>query len=434
MKNIYLCFILTFSSFLPSIAQEKLTLQDAVAQALENNFSIKISKTNVALAENNYTLGNAGFLPVVDVSASQTNSINNVNQVFLTGPPNERINAKTSTSSAGINLNWTIFDGLGMFMVRNGLEQNIESGKANLKITVQNTVRDVYVAYYNIIQQNQRLKSLQNNLLISNSRLTLAKDKYEIGTVSKVEYLNAQVDYNTDKSAILRQEQSITNSKIRLNRILAREVNVDFQIEDSIIIKTDLQLDELSTQAKKNNLEIQAAEINKNIAEYQFKDIKSQRYPTISLNSSYNFVKSTSQAGFLQSSQSYGLTYGISARMNVFNGFNQRRLEQNAQISIDLNDQNIGLLELQLDAQISETYNNYRNGINLANIEKENLVIALQNVDIALDRYKIGVSTPIELREVQRNVVATESRLIDAVYEAKIAEIELLRLNGELIK
>lgn len=417
-----------------AVAQEMLDLSQALGIALENNYAIKIAKTQQQLAQSNFNRGNAGFYPRLTANLTQNFGRTDVRQEFATGSVQQRIGAASNTLIGNLNLNWTLFDGLAMFAAYERLGEQKKITDLNLLQNVETTARNVTVAYFDIIQQQQRLKSFQNNLLISAKRLELAKDRYEIGSGSKIEYLNAQVDYNADRSDIIRQELSIKNSKIRLNRILLRASDTDFSINDSILVNPDLSYNALLEAARANNLAIRLAKQNRKVSEIQYREVRADRLPTISLNVDYTFTRASSEAGILLRSNNLGLVLGLNASFNIFNGRNQHRLEQNAKINILLNEQQQADLMAELERSVTELFNSYQNSLLLAELEKENLIIAAQNVEVALERYKLGVTTFLELREVQRNVIAAENRLIDAIYQAKLAEIELLRLTNNLVR
>ncbi|MCS6822600.1 MAG: TolC family protein [Microscillaceae bacterium] len=415
-------------------AQNELKLSEAIAYAIQNNYSLKVAKSQVQIEQNNNTLGNAGFLPTLTSITVFNGRSENVKQKFISGNTNERNAAATRNFNTTLNLNWTIYDGGLMFVNRQRLGLITDISENILKDQIENTIFQVCLAYYNIIQQKQRLKSLENNLLISQQRLDLAKSKYEIGTGSKVEFLNAQVDFNTDKSAILSQKQQIVNAKIALNTLIVRPLETDFEINDSLVLAPKLTWETLWNEAKTNNISLKTTQMQRQMSELNLRATQALRLPQVDLNANGSFNYLTSQAGFLVSSRNFGVGYGLTATFNIFNGFNQNRLEQNAKLQILMQDQQLKNQTLNLESQLLQIFKHYENVILLAQLEKENLEIARQNVAIALERYKVGASTPLELREVQRNVITTESRLIEALFNAKVAELNLLRLSGGLIQ
>jgi outer membrane protein TolC len=351
-----------------------------------------------------------------------------------TPEPRDFSNTKNSNLQAGAALNWTIFNGMGMFIAYQRLAELRAAGDENTQLAVENTVADVSNAYYNIVQQKERVEALNTALAISDQRLQLAKAQYEVGSGSKLNYLAAQVDYNTDKSTLLLQEQQLRNARTTLNQLLGRAPSTAFDISDTIIVNTQLDFEAIRQEALRNNPALKLAERSRSLAGLDRRLIQSERYPQVNLFSGYTHGSQNNQAGFLSRQTTDVVNYGVSASVFLFNGFNIRRRVQNARIVEYIREDEIQSLRVDLESGLQQAYENYRNALELIKLEQANLDVARQNVDIALERYRIGVATALELREVQRNSVATASRLIDAAYNAKLAEIELQRLSSSIIQ
>ncbi len=419
-----------------------MTLDEAIAQALETNYSIKISKARQAQAHNDNTRGNAGMLPVVSGNAQKIYNLANINQVFFpingsVRDPLSLTGINTNNSNSNIAATWTIFDGLGMFATAERLKEIENLGKTNVKIAIENTVAQVCVAYYDIIRQKQRLKALKNALDISKTRRELAKVNYEVGTSSKSDYLAAQVDFNQDEAAVVGQEQSLQNAKVNLNAQLLRDMATDFMVSDTIIFNKNLVLSQLRQNTLIRNPNLTVLELGKQVAILAEKETRSFRMPQIDLVGGLAYTTSANNAtsGFgIKNGDNTALNYGARVSINIFDGYNQKRREQNAKINTTIAHYQIGDLKNQLQAFLERTFNVYQNSLKLYNLEAQNLKIAKQNVGLAFERYKFGNSTPIEFREAQRNAVATESRLIEAAFNVKITEIELLRLSSSIME
>ena len=419
-------------------AQGILLHEEAIKIALENTYSIKIAKSNQKIAENNNTLGNAGMLPTV---TGNINKIYNINSITLglfdpNLPTIERSGVANNTGGTGINAIWTLYDGLGMFIARDRLRELQKTTVTQLESSIENSVAQVSNAYYDIIRQSRRVKNLKQGLYISNDRLKLAKDRYEVGQSSKVDFLSAQVDYNEDKAALIATEQALESSKINLNSLLIRNLQTDFNTLDTIIFDKNLSLELLREATLKQNPNLLLAEQNKRLAEFDLKLQKAAQYPQIDLLTGYNYNLSNNGAGPPQgtkSLQSFALNFGLRASINIFDGYNQKRRIQNAKIGQEIASYQEGDLRNQLNTTLERTFLGYKNALELIKLETENYKIARQNIDIAFERYKVGNSTAYELREVQRNAVAAETRLIESEFNAKITEIELLRLSSKIL-
>jgi outer membrane protein TolC len=439
MKRFLPFLLLTLLPSFLSFSQELLTLENAISTALEKNYAIKIARSREAIAHNDNTRGNAGMLPVVTGSSQANFNNNSVNQTFFplgttTRDPLIQSGVHNRNSASGVNMVWTVFDGMGMFATAERLREIEQLGKTNVRINIENTVAQVAAAYYDIIRQKQRLESLKDALDISNTRRELAKANYEVGTTSKSEYLAAQVDYNQDEAAVVAQEQFLKNSKVNLNSLMLRDFNADFNVPDTIVFRKDLDIAQLQQNLKGQNPNLLAAGQTRKIAEINEKEIRAIRYPQVDVLGSYTYSTLNNEVGFgVKSSKSGSLNYGARLVVPIYDGYNQRRREQNAKINTIITGYQEDDLQNQLLTALERAYISYRNSVQLFDFEDRNLKIARQNVDLAFERYKFGNSTAIEFREAQRNAVASESRLIEAAYNVKVTEIELLRLSSSIV-
>lgn len=413
-------------------AQEILTLEDAVKIALENNYEIKISKNDLRIDQTNVAVGNAGMLPIVTANVVDNNGVQNASQTRTDGTVTALDNARNNSLNYGVGLDWTVFDGFRMFARYDQLKELQKLGEAELKLTIITKISDVNETYFDLVQQQQQLAALDTTIVISNQRLTLAQNRFTIGKASKLEVLNAQVDLNTDTTALLRQKELYANTKVLLNQILARDSKIDFKVIDAISVDTSLELAALNDLAIKQNPQLQAQIINKNVSELQLKQIKGARYPTLRLNTGYNFAETQSSIGFTTQTSSRGLTYGFTASMNIFDGFSQNRNEKIAKIQIENSQIAIDQQSLALNSQLTTAYQTYLTNIQLIDLEDKNETIAKQNLDITLDKFRIGTITTLEFRTAQLNYVNAKVRNSDAQFQAKLSEIALKELAGNL--
>lgn len=413
-------------------AQEKLTLEQAVQLALENNFDIKLTKNSAELAKNNFTRANAGMLPVLTGNFSTNNSVSNTKQTLSNGQTQERNGARNSNLVYGPVLNWQVFDGMAMFARYDQLRELERLGESNFKVTIQTTVADVINNYYDLVQQQQQIKALTGALDISRLRLKNSNNRYLIGRAAKLEVLAASVDLNTDTTNLLRQIDVYRGTKIRLNQLLAREISLDFTVIDTIIIQNNLQLADLQNSAGLQNPALQSALINKRISELNLKQVKAARYPVVSVNSGYNFNKSTSELGFARNSIGRGFNYGLTASVNIFNGSLQKASERNAFIEIQNANLEFNKINQSISAQIMSLYQSFQTNIALVKLEQQNQEIARQNLEITMEKFRLGSVAPLEFREAQKNYIDASTRNTNAQFEAKLAEVSLQQLAGTL--
>ena len=432
-KILFQSFILILFSVATANAQEVLTLQSAVKIALENNYEIKIATNNLTIEKTKVAIGNAGMLPTVTANIVDNNGIQNSSQTRQDGTKTELDNAKNNSLTYGVGLDWTIFDGMRMFAKLDQLKELQNLGEAQLKLTIITRISEVTAAYYDLVQQQQQLAALDTTIVISKQRLTLAQNRFTIGKASKLEVLNAQVDLNTDQVALLRQKELYANSKILLNQLLARDVTTDFKVIDELQVDISLLLPELRTLAEKQNPQLEAQIINKRISELQLKQIKAARYPTVKVNTAYNFSESQSSLGFVSQSHSRGLNYGFSASLNIFDGYSQNRNEKIAKIQIENSKITIEQQNMALNSQLATSYQTYLTNLELIALEENNQAIAKQNLNITLDKFRIGTITTLEFRTAQLNYVNATVRYSNAQFQGKLSEIALRELAGNLI-
>ena len=430
--------IFTFTALFLGISlmqsQEVLTVEEAVKIALENNFEIKIASNDLKIDEQNVSLANAGILPNLDANVVNNNSVLNTTQTQLDGTERELDNARNMNLSYGVALNWTVFDGMRMFARHNQLKELEKLGDAELKLTILTKISDVITTYYDIVQQQQQLVALDTTIIISKARIETAKNRYTIGKASKLEMLNAEVDLNTDTTAFLRQQETYANTKILLNEILARDPKTEFKVVEEVQIDENLVLPDLMTLAEKQNPQLQAQVINKRIAELELKQIKGDRYPTIGISSGYNFTRSEASLGFITQSSGRGFVYGINATMNIFNGGLQNRNERIAKLQVENSQILIDQQKLALDTQLSTAYQTYRTNLQLSKLEAKNEAIAKENMDITFEKFRIGTitNTTLEFRTAQINYINAKVRNSNAQFQAKISEVALKELAGNL--
>lgn len=431
LYKIQLLLLICFSIF-NSNAQEVLTLEDAVKIALENNYEIKISKNDLRIDQSNVAYGNAGMLPKLTANVVDNNNVQNTSQTRIDGTVNELDNAKNNNLTYGVGLDWTIFDGFKMFAKLDQLKALQKLGEAELKLTIITKISDVNATYYDLVQQQQQLAALDSSIVISNQRVALAQNRYTIGKASKLEVLNAQVDLNTDTTMLLRQKELYANTKTLLNQILARDPKTEFKVIEQITVDDKLLLPELQSLAEKQNPILEAQILNKKVAELQLKQVKGDRYPVLRLNSAYNFSESESSLGFVTQSSAKGFNYGFTATLNLFDGFAQNRNEKIAKIQIENSTIAIEQQTQALATTLTTSYQTYLTNLELSKLEEKNEAIAKQNLDITLEKFRIGTIATLEFRTAQLNYINAKVRNSNAQFQAKLSEIALKELAGNL--
>ena len=422
------------------LAAPPLSLQQAIAEALQHNYGIQLARLDERVANNNVTRGNAGQLPSLTGNFTRTFNNLNINQKFGENDPRVVNGATSNALNTNVTLGWTLFDGLGMFIAYDRLKTQRQQQQQLTRATVEENVEDVTNAYYDVVRQAGKITSLEEALKIGQARLDLTQAQVSVGVSAKVELLTAQVDYNADRSLLLQQQQALSAAKITLNNLLGRAPRVDFAPTDSLVVTRDLQEETVTAGIKANNPRLTQARLGVDVATYDRRLVHAARFPEIGLVSGYGLTRNINNAAFagtvLTSSTNrvQGLNYGVTASVPIFNGFNLRRREQNARVVEEQSQLSLAQTTLRLDADAATAFAQYQNFLQLLDLEETNIQLARQNVEIALERYRLGLLTPLALREAQRNQLAAETRLLDIRYSAKQAETALRRLSGSLVR
>ncbi len=429
------CFVFCYLAFTVAVKAQNaplLTLKDAVEIALKNNYNIKLAKNDSTITKNNVTRGNAGFLPVVSGNLTSANSIQNTTTSRINSATTSFNNSHNTNIAYGVGLNWTIFNGFAMFANYDQLKALDKLSAITSRDTVLQTLTSVIGTYYNLINQNEILLSLKGAMRISKTQLHYASDKFGVGTASKLDVLNAQVNVNTDTANYLTQLQQFKSTKIQLNQLLIRSLQTDFSVADTIIVDEKLVLADIINGADTQNPKILSAQINRQLAEINLRQVKATRYPQVGVNTAYNFSSSASPSGALLSQEAHGLNYGLTASINIFNGFNQSRRETNAKIQIDNSEIMAKQVRLGIEAQINSLFVSYLSGLDLTKLGQDNTAVAKHNLDISLEKYRLGNITPLEIRQAEENYIDAQVKFFAAQYQAKAAEVTLKQITNNI--
>lgn len=417
-------------------AQDTLDVEQAIRMALENNFSIRIARNNAEISSNNNTLGNAGFLPSVTASGGVNRSVqDNVTNYSAAGIPDRNDkDATTTVYNYGIDASWTIFDGLSMFATADRLDLLENLSEVQARMQVEQVLADIISTYFQVVGQQQAYNVLKNTVEVSQERIRIAETKLDLGSGSEYDLLQAKADFNADRAALIRANTGLKQAKILVNQLLAEDLGGAFNVQANIELAPKLDIESLMQEAMAQNSELTAARLNESVAETEIKEITGEWFPQITLGAGYGYSKTESSTGFAEFSETKGLNFGITASIELFDGFNKKRRRQNA--LIELKNEQLRLEEQQLIVQtrLKQTYEQYSDAIDLIELERENLQYTQQSLDIALERFRLGTINSVELREAQLSLLNAENRLIAAQIEAKAAETELLRLSGRLLQ
>ncbi len=415
-------------------AQEILTKKEALEIALENNYGVQIANNNVEVAKNNASLYNTGYLPTV--SANSAANYNNSNQEveFQDGTETKVDGAETKTYNASIGLNYTLFDGLGRRYNYKQLKESYNLSELQARETIENMYLQLFTTYFQIARLSENSNNLNQALAISKQRLERANYQYEYGQSTKLELLNAEVDVNNDSINFINSKQQYFNSKRDLNIILGTEKGIDYEVETDVDFISLLSFDELFRKAIENNVILRQADKNIAINELNVKLNRSDYLPSLGLTTSYGWNKSVNPpTSFFAGANSTGLNAGLNLTWNLFDGGSTKTRVANAKIALEnqqiLKDQQIEVLKNNLN----NAYDSYQNALFVLHAQEKNVLTNQNNFDRSEERYKLGQITSIEFRLAQVNLLNSQTAYSNAKYDAKLLELELLQLSGDLL-
>jgi len=418
--------------------QQLVTLQDAIAATLRNNYDILLVKTDSAAAAIDKEYIYAGFLPTVNGIVSRTQNTSTQKQVLVDHSTRTGKDVQNINLNAAVNLNWVLFDGLQMFAIRDRLNQQFDLEKINLNNQVVNSTAEVVNAYYIIVRQKQQLKAIEEQMSINEERVKLADRKLSVGLGTKPELLQAKVDLNAQKAIHLQQQTIMEQAKEELNQLTGMRLPAFYEVTDSIPINDSYHIEDIQNNIEQTNLTIQQYAKNVDISKTLLREAQGARWPTISFGSGYTFSKTDTRNVINPYSTIFnrntGFNFGFTANVPILNYMNVNRSIKQARLNIDYNETSLSRQKNMINMSVRVGYNNYRYQLSALRLEEENIELAKENVAIALERFRLGVSTYLELREAQKSLEDAYDRLIAARYNTKLAETELLRLKGELVR
>lgn len=437
MKRIRILAIL-LSPILAKGQNKMLTLEEAIATALQNNYNILLAKNDSAAAAIDYSYKNAAFVPRLNGNLGTVWNNNDLKQILSDGTKRESDGIKSNNISAQLALNWTLFDGLKMFATRDKAEQFVKLGELGIKNNIINTVASVITTYYNIVRQKQQLKAIEEQMSLSEERVKLSQYRLDIGAGAKPDLLQSKIDLNAQKAARLRQQTLIEQLKEELNQAMNIKPAATYDVSDSIPLNTGIALGDVQNSVEAGNPSLLMAKKNIDIAGLTLKERKAERFPVVSFNSAYNFNRNKNQTVINSFSTLFnrnkGFNYGLTATIPILNNFNNKRLIQQAQLDIKYQQLVYDNQKSLINLSIINAFKDYEQQKKALELEEENIFLAKENVSIIFQVYKLGSTTYIQLREAQKSLEDAYNRLIAARYNTKLAETELLRLKGDLVR
>lgn len=437
MKRIFLFLILGAAALADLHAQYPTqTLQQCLAEGLVNNYSLRLTRNEEQMSHNDATRANAGYLPTVDLSAGYSGTLNNTDtESRATRETTRDRNVLDHTLRAGVDVNWTLFDGFRIQTTYQKLKEMERMGETQTRIAIEDFIAGLTAEYYNYVQQEIRLKNFRYAVSLSKERLRIVEERYHIGNFSRLDYQQAMVDFNADSAQYMKQQELVVTSRINLNELMAvKEVNRPLRVNDSVInVNDDLRYDELWESTLATNANLLKAGHQTALAQLDYKQVLSRNYPYIKLNTGYGYTFNRYDTNTTRKRSNWGLNGGVTIGINLWDG-NRRRERQNASLAIRNAQLQREQLELGLKADLSNLWHAYCNNLQLLQLERQNLIAARENHEIAKERYLLGDLSGIEMREAQKSLLDAEERILSAEYDTKVCEISLLQISGRITK
>ncbi|MCC8062402.1 MAG: TolC family protein [Rikenellaceae bacterium] len=401
-------------------AQQRLTLDDCIDRAVQSNFAIQIAGMQTQQAANNVTV--APFVPTLAGTARQDQTTQNKT---VDGRP-------VNTLGAGLSLSWRLFDGLGMFAEHNRQREQLTVSQLQMRDDLEVLVSDVMKQYYLLISLRNQADLARELMELSQLRYKEAMDKAEIGSASKLEMRLAKIDLNADSSNLIKQEEALRVAYIRMNRMMNGPLSDDGYVHDTIVMRQLLEKEDLLRWAGENNVSVLMARAGVRLSDLDYKLVRAARYPTLDFAAGYN-VNATDQPNFSGTFRnSNGVNWGFNVGINLFNGLETSRKLKNARLDKTISQTSLSDTELAVRSELEQLYINYLNNLQLIDFERENADVARMNLEAAMLRYRVGDLSGIDFRNIQQQYLEAVDRKINVIYQAKVSEVALLTLAGQL--
>ena len=433
IKHIIFSIVALYSTCGALYAQKEVSLKECLELGLKQNYDIQIVRGEEKISDNNATLAAAGLLPTLDLSAGYNGSLTTTHSTATDDVKTSTYDVFDQSASAGVNLNWTIFEGMKLRTSYKKLQELQNIGHINSRITIEDFVASIVAEYYNLVQQTLRLENYRYAVELSRERLRITEERFKIGSFSRLDLLQTRVDFNADSSRYMSQQEAVMASRIRINELIAlQDINQRITARDtSIVVNKDLIWETLHENTLKANSQLLMAENQTRVSELDLRSVRSRNYPYLKLTAGYGYNYNRYGNSSTHHRSSLGPDLGLKLGFSIFDG-NRRREQTNARIELDNARLTVEKTRQSLIADLANFYQAYRNNIEVIALEEQNLIAARENYEIAKERYLLGDLPGIEMREAQLSLLDAEERLLSAKYNTKLCEISLRQISGDV--
>ena len=409
-----------------------LSLKQAIEIGLQNNFDVRIARNDALFAKESNTYGNAGFLPNVALNGNRTWQSTDLRQEFSSGLVVERAGANSTNTSAGLGISWVLFDGGKMFITKKKQDVQEDAGNIRLQSQMQNLTDTLSAAYYQVVMARLDIEITTQDIGRTEERLKISTGQFAAGARSKSDMLIAQIDLNILKTRLLNQKSVAEIRKGQLNQLMGRDPSEAYEVETEVVLNNQPEYSQLKTQLVAENAQLRFQKRQFEVSKLTVEELKTRRFPLISLNGGYNFTQNKNEAGFSLLSQNLGPSIGIGLSLPIYSGNSVRQLLKLADLDLQTRSLQLQSIENRLLTQLWRAVQSHDFQLESIKIEEENIGLAKENLAIAQGRFKMAQSTSLELKDAELQLSNAQTRLNQARYNAKIAENQILRLRGNM--
>jgi outer membrane protein TolC len=299
---------------------------------------------------------------------------------------------------------------------------------------MENTILMVAQYYYDVCRARQNLTLAGESMNISRDRLTRTIDQKAYGQATQLNILNAEVDLNSDSTFILRAEQAYLMTVKNLNVVMGIPIEETYTIDDSITFRDDLSAENIMDDVLLNNSRLLAQKQQESLTNLNLKITEAGKFPKLSAYGQYGYNHQDFNTGALLSNQAMGPSAGLTFRFNVFNGNQQRTREQNARLDLLSQQERSLQLQSEMERDAANAFTDYDYKRRISQLQQSSLDRAKLNFEKTSELYQLGRATSLEFRTAQQNMLNVANQYNEALFLAKVAEFNLLKLSGKLIK
>jgi len=430
MKRIYFLVILILPLLLH--AQQRITIDQAIDMALKHNFDIQVARNEANIDKINNTKGNAGMLPTVSLNGNGSYALNRINQKLSNGTVNKYSAQSNIDLGANALLSWTLYDGGRMFVTKNKLNEIQALGELQFNAQVLGVIYDVVSAYFDIVCQKQQLQSINEVIRYNQQRVLIAQTGFNAGTLAKTELLQAQVDLNVAKENAINQQYVISRAEKALSTLLAQESTVTYSVSDSIPFRAIPNRADMESRIESSNTNLQALKKQIDVANLSVKEAQKGLSPILKLQSELSLSHNYYSEGNTKHNNTAGMFVGGALTIPLYDAGETKRKTSVAKTQLLIAQINLANTRQQINTALQNEYNDYESQQQLLSIEKQNNLLAKENLEICLQRLKLGQTNSLEVHQAQESYAQSSTRLINFEYNLKMQETKLRQLISDL--